>query len=98
MKDQRCEAVPRSAHVGLDSHSLHQPKTGVKTGVRVHFARQPTGDMTADEDRALNRLQKVHSDPFFHTGQWAEVTQRELRGLRVGDRVELRQQQLYAIN
>jgi outer membrane lipoprotein SlyB len=31
-------------------------------------------------------------------GQWAEVTQREQRGLRIGDRVDLRQQQLYAID
>jgi outer membrane lipoprotein SlyB len=31
-------------------------------------------------------------------GQWAEVTQRDLRGLRVGDRVDLRQQQIYAFD
>jgi hypothetical protein len=31
-------------------------------------------------------------------GQWAEVTQRELRGQSIGDRVDLRQQQLYAID
>jgi outer membrane lipoprotein SlyB len=57
-------------------------------GVAGHQVERRRGD-----ERRVYRFE-VRMD----TGQWAEVTQRELRGLRVGDRVELRQQQLYAIN
>lgn len=50
------------------------------------------------ERRRGNEQRVYRFEVRMDSGQWAEVTQRELRGLRVGDRVDLRQQQLYAMD